>query len=84
VRHNLEHGDQLPAVRSDVKKTKALEWLVEHVELVDSEGNVVDRSLLTPEALSQAIESSEESAGGSTESEPGTDTVTGPSESGEA
>ncbi len=84
VRHNLEHGDQLPAVRSDVKKTKALEWLVEHVELVDPEGVVVDRSLLTPEALSQAIESSEQAAGGSTESAPGPDTVTGPSESGEA
>lgn len=51
LRRNLERADQMPAVRSDVKKSKALEWLVEHVELVDTDGNPVDRTLLDPETF---------------------------------
>ena len=38
----------MPAVRSDVKKAKALEWLVEHVEVVDEEGHPIDRADLQP------------------------------------
>ena len=38
LRRNLDRTDQMPAVRSDWKKTKALEWLVEHVEVVDTDG----------------------------------------------
>jgi len=48
VREQLEQGDQLPALRADLRKNKALEWLVEHAEVVDPEGNPVDRALLTP------------------------------------
>ena len=44
VRRQLERADQLPAVRSDVRKAKALDWLIEHVELVDEEGHPVDRA----------------------------------------
>ena len=51
LRQNLERADQMPAVRSDIKRSKALEWLVDHVELVDPEGRPVDRALLTPEAI---------------------------------
>ena len=50
LRRELERGDGLQAVRSDLKKGKALEWLVEHAEVVDEEGRAVDRSLLEPEA----------------------------------
>ena len=39
VRKELERADQMPAVRSDIRKRKALDWLVEHVELVDETGN---------------------------------------------
>jgi trigger factor len=46
VRQQLERGEQLPAVRSDIGKGKALEWLVEHVELVDEDGNPIERSAL--------------------------------------
>ncbi|MCU4185508.1 trigger factor [Acidiferrimicrobium sp. IK] len=46
VRAQLERAEQMPAVRSDLKKSKALEWLIEHVELVDAEGNPVDRAAL--------------------------------------
>jgi trigger factor len=46
VRRNLERADQMSAVRSDWKKSKALAWLVEHVEIVDKDGQTIDRSLL--------------------------------------
>ena len=36
----------MQAVRSDIRKGKALEWLVEHVELVDEEGQPIDRGAL--------------------------------------
>jgi trigger factor len=45
VRTQLERNDQIPAVRSDITKRKALEWLLDHVEIVDEHGNPVDRSL---------------------------------------
>jgi trigger factor len=48
VRDQLERAEQLPAVRSDLKKGKALEWLVEHAEVVDEDGKPVDRALLEP------------------------------------
>lgn len=47
LRDQLESTDQLPAVRSDLRKGKAVEWLIEHAEVVDDkEGKVVDRALL--------------------------------------
>ena len=46
VRRNLVSGDQMPAVRSDVRKAKALSWLMEHVDVVDAEGQSIDRSEL--------------------------------------
>jgi trigger factor len=49
LRRNLERADQMPAVRSDWKKSRALDWLTEHVEIVDEQGRPVDRSLLQPE-----------------------------------
>ncbi|MET0881350.1 MAG: trigger factor, partial [Acidimicrobiales bacterium] len=44
VRLALEEGDQIPAVRSDLRKRKALDWLVEHVQIVDEDGAPVDRA----------------------------------------
>jgi len=49
VRRDLERADQLPAIRSDIRKTKAVRWLMDHVEVVDPEGKTVDRSLLATE-----------------------------------
>jgi trigger factor len=46
VRQQLERADQLSAVRSDIRKRKALDWLVEHVELVDEQGNPIEREAL--------------------------------------
>lgn len=44
VRDQLERADQMPAIRSDVRKRKALEWLLDAVVIVDEEGRTVDRS----------------------------------------
>jgi trigger factor len=44
VRVALEEGDQLPAVRSDLRKRKALDWLVANVAIVDEDGAPVDRA----------------------------------------
>jgi trigger factor len=46
VREQLERGGQVPALRSDIKKRKALEWVIERVEVVDEDGNVIDRAEL--------------------------------------
>jgi trigger factor len=46
VRKQFERAQQVPAVRSDVKKRKAFDWLLERVEIVDEEGRTIDRSAL--------------------------------------
>ncbi|MEW6153900.1 MAG: trigger factor [Actinomycetota bacterium] len=46
VRRKLQNGGDLPAVRSGLRKNKALEWLIEHTEFVDEDGRVIDRSEL--------------------------------------
>jgi trigger factor len=49
VRKQLERNGQIPAVRSDLRKRKALEWLIEHVELVDEGGTMIDRASIQVE-----------------------------------
>ncbi|HET6951009.1 MAG TPA: trigger factor [Acidimicrobiales bacterium] len=44
VRAEFERGGQLAAVRSDVRKRKALDWLLERVEIVDEDGRAIDRA----------------------------------------
>jgi trigger factor len=56
LRRELERSDGLQAVRSDIRKGKALEWLVEHAEVVDEEGRAIDRSLLEPETTEEQDE----------------------------
>jgi trigger factor len=46
IRGNFERAGQMLAVRSDIKKSKALDWLLEQVEIVDEDGSPVDRSEL--------------------------------------
>jgi trigger factor len=46
VRARFERVGQISAVRSDIRKRKALEWLLERAEVVDPEGAVIDRSEL--------------------------------------
>jgi trigger factor len=46
VRDRLGRVGQLSAVRSDIRKRKALEWLLERAEVLDPDGAVIDRSEL--------------------------------------
>lgn len=46
LRQDLERADQIPAVRSDIRKRKALDWLVDHIELVDEQGEPIERAAL--------------------------------------
>jgi trigger factor len=46
LRRRLQSEGGIPAVRSGLRKTKAMEWLIEHTEYVDEDGRVIDRSEL--------------------------------------
>jgi trigger factor len=64
VREQFERGGQLSAVRSDVRKRKALDWLIEQVDVVDEEGNPIDRA-----QLQAAIDATDEPTTDDTEDE---------------
>jgi trigger factor len=49
VRRRLQSAGELPAVRSSLRKSKALEWLAAHTEYVDEDGRPIDRAQLEPE-----------------------------------
>jgi len=49
VRKAYEKGDAVPELRAELRKRKAVEWLLQHVEIVDGEGRTIDRSLLIPD-----------------------------------
>lgn len=50
LRAELERADELSGLRSDIAKTKALEWLLENADVVDESGAPVDRSVLNTKA----------------------------------
>jgi trigger factor len=43
LRRQLDTAGRTGAVRSELRKAKALQWLLDHVELVDEEGNPMSR-----------------------------------------
>jgi FKBP-type peptidyl-prolyl cis-trans isomerase (trigger factor) len=49
VRKAYERNDAVAGLRAEIRKRKALEWLTEHVEIVDPEGHTIERADLTPE-----------------------------------
>ncbi len=60
VRNDFTSAGQLPAVRSDLAKSKALDWLVESATLVDEDGNsVAAADLEIPEEPNEAQEPNE-------------------------
>lgn len=69
VRKQLERNGQVAAVRSDLRTRKALEWLTEHVELVDEGGNTIDRADLTVDPDPREDDGSGDDAEASTEDE---------------
>lgn len=46
IRENFERAGQMVAVRSEIRKGKALDWVLDRVALVDEDGNPVERSAL--------------------------------------
>ena len=57
--HQLEDADQMDTLRLDLRKGKALNWLLERVEVVDEEGRPVDRTLLDEPPADEREESGE-------------------------
>jgi trigger factor len=47
ARENLQSNGQLSAVRSEIAKKKAVDWLLERAEVVDENGNAVAAEFLT-------------------------------------
>lgn len=64
LRRRLEHAGRLPAVRSDRRKAKALAWLLEHVSLVDDDGNPVSMDELRVDVGADGEADTEERAPG--------------------
>ena len=63
VRERFERAGQVSAIRSDIKKRKALEWLIERAEVLDADGAAIDRSELElPEEPEDETEQSDEEA----------------------
>jgi trigger factor len=60
IRAQLDREGRFPAVRSGIRKAKALEWLIDHTEYVDEDGRVVDRAELQPRATGIADASADE------------------------
>jgi len=46
VRQQFERNSQMPLVRSDVRTRKAMDWVLSHIEVVDRDGNTLDRDAL--------------------------------------
>src|SRR4029078_11493836 len=45
VRKAYEKNDAVTDLTAQIRKTKALDWLLEHVEVVSEEGNTINRAL---------------------------------------
>jgi trigger factor len=62
VRRRFEDSEQLESIRTDIRRRKALDWLVEHVEVVDEAGGAIDRADLEPAEPAEAAEAGAEAA----------------------
>jgi trigger factor len=62
VRERLDRSGRLSAVRSSRRKAKALSWLLDHVELVDEDGNPVSHDELRADTGTQGTGSREPEA----------------------
>jgi len=60
IREQLEDAGRLKAIRSDMRIRAALEWVTERAEIVDENGNTVDRDLLEQPDHDHDHESEEE------------------------
>ncbi len=74
IRRRLSDEGQLPAVLSEIRKAKAVEWLTQHTEYVDEDGRVIDRSELEPQKP-EAMAAQSESEPADVRSEPEQETT---------
>ena len=56
LRRQLDTAGRTGAVRSELRKAKALQWLLDHVELFDEEGNPMSRDDLKTDAAKESEE----------------------------
>jgi trigger factor len=56
LRRQLDTAGRTGAVRSELRKGKALQWLLDHVELFDEEGNPMSRDDLKNDAAKESEE----------------------------
>jgi trigger factor len=57
LRRQLDTAGRTGAVRSELRKAKALQWLLDHVELFDEDGNPMSRDDLKADAAEEIEES---------------------------
>jgi trigger factor len=57
LRRQLDTAGRIGAVRSELRKAKALQWLLDHVDLFDEEGNPMSRDDLKTDAAKESEES---------------------------
>jgi trigger factor len=62
LRAAYERNDAMSSLVVELRKRKAVEWLVEHCELVDPEGNSISREDLMPPAAISDDEAADKSA----------------------
>lgn len=46
IRRAYEQNDAVPELMGEIRKSKAMDWLLHHVTMVDHEGNEIDRELV--------------------------------------
>ncbi|HEX3334050.1 MAG TPA: trigger factor [Acidimicrobiales bacterium] len=69
LRRQLDTAGRTGAVRSELRKRKALEWLLDHVDLFDEEGNPMSRDDLKADASEDGAADQDEET--SDDAEPG-------------
>jgi trigger factor len=72
-RRRVQRAGRLAELRSDIRRARAVDWLVEHVGVVDDQGNAVDRALLLEES---AVEEGRENGSADGTLDGGTDAAT--------
>jgi trigger factor len=60
LRRQLDTAGRTGAVRSELRKGKALQWLLDHVELFDEEGNPMSRDDLKTDAATEKSDAATE------------------------
>jgi trigger factor len=78
VRKAYERNDAVPELRAELRKRKALDWLFNHIEIVDPDGQPIEHGLVVPQGALEgaadvpevnAEQPGDESAVGSEENE---------------